>query len=411
MRRMIAAMAAMVAFGGAALAQASAEDRAESRAEDLQAFAAFVDQFRIDAVAAGIDPALYDREMSTAAPLPTVRRAQDNQPEFVKPMWDYVDRATSAARIKGGREGFSEAEAILRDVSAAYGVEPEALVAIWGMESSYGRFMGDTDVLSALGTLAYKGGRQDFGRNQLIAALRILQEGYATRDTLKGSWAGAMGQTQFIPTTYLGHAVDHDGDGDKDIWSDHGDVFASTANYLAKSGWRAELPWGFEVRLPDGFEYALAERSVKRSVGDWLTMGVEAGEGSVSERIDLNERVSIILPAGASGPAFLITDNFRAILRYNNSTAYALGVAKLSDAVAGRETALVQDWPRGDRPLSRAEKIALQQALLDGGYQPGPVDGIVGAGTRRALRAWQRDVGLPADGYASAAVLERLRGA
>ena len=408
MRRPIAYAASLIALAGAALAQEPGQDRAP---EDEQSFAEFVAQFRIDAVAAGVDPSLYDREMATAVPLPTVRKAQDNQPEFVRPMWDYVEGATSAARVRGGRAGLAEHEALLSEVGAAHGVAPEVMVAIWGMESSYGRIMGDTDILSALGTLAYRGGRQDFGRAQLVAALEIIQEGEADRSQLKGSWAGAMGQTQFIPTTYRDYAVDHDGDGDKDLWSDHGDVFASTANYLSRSGYRAGVPWGFEVTLPDGFDYALAERSVRRTVGEWLLAGVEAPTGPVSERIDLNERVSIILPAGANGPAFLVTDNFRAILRYNNSTAYALGVARLSDAVAGRELTLAQDWPRTDRPLTRTERMALQERLAQRGYAPGPVDGIVGAGTRRALRAWQRDEGLPADGYASAAVLERLGGA
>ena len=396
----------------ACLAMGAAHAQEPARiAEDADDFAAFVDAFRIDAVAAGIEPALYDREMASAAPRPSVRASQDNQPEFVRPIWSYVDGAVSAARVVGGKAGYADAADTLSAVSDRYGVAPEAMVAIWGMESSYGRIMGDEDVLSALGTLAYKGGRQDFGRAQLIAALRIIQDGHADRSQLKGSWAGAMGQTQFIPTTYLDHGVDHDGDGDIDIWSDRGDVFASTANYLANSGWRAGLPWGFEVRLDDGFDYALAERSVRKSVGDWMALGVAAPSGAISDRIDLNERVSIILPAGANGPAFLVTDNFRAILRYNNSTAYALGVARLSDAVAGRDIALAQDWPRGNRPLTRSERMALQRALTDEGYAPGPIDGIVGAGTRAALRAWQRDQGLAADGYASAAVLERLAGA
>ena len=371
-------------------------------------FGAFRAAFRIDAVAAGIAPDLYDREMASVEPLPVVTKSNDNQPEFVRPVWAYIDGATSEARLRGGRAGAEDARAELAAAAERYGVAPEVLVAIWGMESSYGRFMGDHDVLSALSTLAYQGRRQDFGRTQLIAALRILQEGYATREQLKGSWAGAMGQTQFIPTTYLSAAVDADGDGDRDIWGDRGDVFASTANYLAESGWTEGLPWGFEVRLPEGFDYALADRSVRRSAGDWSVLGVEAADGALSDRLDLNARASVILPAGARGPAFLVTDNFRAILRYNNATSYALGVGLLSDAVAGRPFALAQDWPREDRPLTRDERKALQQALTDQGYAPGPVDGIVGAGTRRALRAYQRDRGLPADGYASAAMLQRL---
>ena len=374
-------------------------------------FDAFRQNFRAEAVAAGIEPALYDREMATATPLPSVVKANDNQPELVKPVWDYIERAVSPARVEGGREGLAAHRALLAEVEAEYGVPAETIVAIWGMESSYGRFQGDKDVLSALGTLAYDGRRQAFGREQLIGALTILQKGYADRATLKGSWAGAMGQTQFIPTTYLRHAVDRDGDGDKDIWTDHGDVFATTANYLAHSGFKADTPWGFEVAVPEGFDYALADRSVRRSLGDWMAMGVAAADGDTVSKADLNARVSIIMPAGAAGPAFAVTDSFRAILKYNNSTSYALGVARLSDALAGRDTALARDWPRGDRPLTRDEREQLQQALTDRGYAPGPVDGIVGAGTRRALRAFQRDNGLPADGYASAAMLEALTGA
>ncbi|MBB4658806.1 lytic murein transglycosylase [Parvularcula dongshanensis] len=379
-----------------------------ARAQADSDFDTFRQQFRIDAAAAGVDPTLYDREMATAQPLAVILERNDNQPEFNRPMWAYVDGATSAARIKGGQEGYAAEKALLSKIEDEYGVAAEVVVAIWGMESSYGRIMGDHDIVSALATLGFQGRRQSFGRTQLIAALKILQSGAADRDELKGSWAGAMGQTQFIPTTYIEHAVDHDGDGHKDLWSDRGDVFASTAHYLAQSGWREGVPWGFEVKLPAGFDFAHADAKHARTAGDWLALGVEAAKGSVSERIDLNERISIILPAGARGPAFAITNNFRAILRYNNSTAYALGVSFLSDAVAGRDTSLAQDWPRDDRPLTLAERKSLQQALSEKGYAPGPVDGIVGAGTRAALRAWQKDQGMPADGYASAVVLARL---
>jgi membrane-bound lytic murein transglycosylase B len=380
-------------------------------AEEVPDFDAFRTAFKIDAVAAGIDPALYDREMATAVPRPVVLERQDDQPEFVRPLWDYVEGATSAARVKGGTEGLAEEAALLAAIEAEYGVPAEVIVAIWGMESSYGRIMGDHDVLSALATLAYDGRRQAFGRTQLIAALSILQEGYAPRETLVGSWAGAMGQTQFIPTTYLEHAVDHDGDGDRDLWADRGDVFASTANYLSRSGWKKDLPWGFEVVLPDGFDYAEADIGTKRSVGDWLTSGVATPGAPITDHLDLNAQASLILPAGAGGPAFLVTDNFRAILRYNNSTAYALGVAMLSEAVAGSPVTLTRDWPRGDRPLTLDERKALQEALATAGYDPGPVDGIIGAGTRKALRRWQSANGLPADGYASPSVLAALLGA
>ena len=402
-RRFAALCLASAAWSGIAFAQ-------DVPAEDEAAFAAFVESFRIDAVASGIDPAFYDREMATAAPLPSVREAQANQPEFVKPVWDYVDRAASSSRKERGREGLAEHAALLNAIGTEYAVPPELIVAIWGLESSFGAFSGNTDVLSALGTIAYKGRRQTFGREQLLAALHILQDGHATRKTLRGAWAGAMGQTQFIPTTYRAYAVDHDGDGDKDLWSDPGDIFASTANYLSAVGARSGLPWGFEVTLPDDFDYAEAVRTNRQSVGHWLAAGVEVPSGSIADRIDLNERAAIIVPAGAAGPAFLVTDNFRAILRYNNATSYALGVGVLSDAIAGRNTALSRGWPRDDRLLTYDERVALQEALAERGYDPGPVDGIIGSGTRRALRAWQRDEALSADGYASAAVLTQLGG-
>lgn len=370
--------------------------------------AAFIASFRIDALAAGVSASTYDREMASVVVVPTVIKRNDNQPEFARPVWGYLESAVSARRIADGKANMALRQADLDVVASKYNVNAAIIAAIWGLESSYGQIMGDFDILSALTTLAYDGRRQRFGRQQLIGALKIIDKGYATREKLVGSWAGAMGQTQFIPTTYLDYAIDEDADGRRDLWTDHADIFASTANYLARSGFDATTPWGFEVVLPIDFDYSQSGLGVKKPVVLWSSIGVMPAQGASGEKADLNTTASIIVPAGAKGPAFMVFDNFRAILRYNNSTSYALGVSLLSNELAGGSSALKQDWPRDDRPLSRTERKALQQALADRGFDPGPVDGIIGAGTKKALRTWQRSADLPADGYASHKMLEAL---
>lgn len=398
-----AAVIALVplSVGGVAAAQT---------AQEQAAFDSFRGWFRAEAIDAGVSAATYDREMATARFVPVVLERNANQPEFTRAIWDYVDSAASARRIADGRAAIAREAASLTNAESRYGVDREIMGAIWGLESSYGRIMGDRDIISSLATLAYDGRRARFGRNQLIGALKIIDNGYATRNQLKGSWAGAMGQTQFIPTTYLAYAVDENGDGRRDLWADSQDVFASTANYLARSKYRPGQPWGIEVTLPRGFDFSEASLRTRKSVAVWQSVGVDAARGGLADRADLNASASIIVPAGASGPAFMVFDNFRAIMRYNNSTSYALGIGLLSEALAGRPHTLVNEWPRGDRPLSLTERKALQSALARAGYNPGPVDGIIGAGTKSALRAWQRANGLPADGYASAATLTAVTG-
>ncbi len=373
-----------------------------------QTFEEFRNSFRIDAVAAGVSAETYDREMASARALPIVNERNDNQPEFSRAIWQYLDSAVSERRVADGRTKLAAHIDLLHTVEASYGVDAPVIAAIWGLESAYGEILGDLDVISSLSTLAYQGRRQRYGREQLIGALKILDNGYADRTQLKGSWAGAMGQTQFIPTTYLSYAVDMNADGKRDLWADHEDVFASTANYLATFGWEKNKPWGFEVMLPADFDFSQTGLQSKKSVAQWDSLGITAAEGRLADRADLNTTASILVPAGASGPAFIVFQNFRTIMRYNNSTAYALGIGMLSDALAGNPVSLAQEWPRDDRALSLTERKNLQQALADRGYDPGPVDGIIGAGTQRALRAWQRDNGRPADGYASAAVLSAI---
>ena len=391
-----AAAFAALQVSGAALAQTSD-------------FETWLEGFRAEAAAAGIRSDVIDAAFVGVTINDRVYELNDDQPEFARSIWDYLDGAVSTSRIDRGRTKMAEHRAILSLIEQAYGVDANILVAIWGLETSYGAVMGGYDAIQALATLAYEGRRTGYGRNQLIGALKIIQNGYADREDLTGSWAGAMGHTQFIPTTYLSYAVDHDGDGKRDIWNNLGDVFASTANYLSASGYRRNEPWGIEVNLPDGFDYALGDRSHQMPAVEWAVSGLKAANGSsIIGRVDPNMPAKLLLPAGANGPAFLTFPNYDAILKYNRSNAYALAVSLLSDAAAGGSGAVFAAWPRDDRALALTERKALQQALIDRGYDPGPVDGIIGAGTKRALRAWQKDNGLPADGYASTMILELL---
>ncbi len=398
MKRLLAGLGA-VAASWCSLAHADPAD-----------FERWVAGFRAEAAAAGISAETLDAALAGLSINERVYELNDNQPEFSRGIWDYLDSAVSDSRVQNGKTKYLENRKLLSLIEEAYGVDAEIISAIWGLESSYGAIMGDYDAIQALATLAFEGRRTGYGRSQLIGALKIIQHGYADRTELKGSWAGAMGHTQFIPTTYLSYAIDHDGDGRRDIWNNLGDVFASTANYLSVSGYTRDEAWGVEVRLPSDYNYALADSSITKAIVEWSAGGLSTMNGAgLIERFDPNLQGRLIVPAGARGPAFLVFNNFEAILKYNRSTAYALAVSLLSEEIAGRSGAVVSVWPREDRPLTLDERKALQQALKDRGYDPGPIDGIIGAGTKRALRAWQQAAGLPADGYASAAVLNALK--
>ncbi|MGF1544675.1 MAG: lytic murein transglycosylase [Parvularculaceae bacterium] len=402
-------LAVSIAAAGALFGAASAQDAASGvTAGDRTSFRGWLDGFKAEARAAGVRDDVMADAFATVDLNARVLELNENQPEFSKAIWEYIDGAVSQTRVDNGRSRQLENAPLLQRIEAEYGGDAEIIVAIWGLESSYGAILGDYDSISALATLAWRGRRTAYGREQLIGALKIIQKGYAPRERLKGSWAGAMGQTQFIPTTYLAYAIDHDGDGVRDIWANLRDVFASTANYLAVSGYKVDAPWGLEVTLPAGFDYALADPAVRKPVAEWRALGLVGADADRLARLDPNARARALVPAGADGPAFLVFDNFEAILKYNRSTAYALAVGLLSDRVAGGRPGPKAAWPREDRALSLDERKALQQALHDRGFDPGPVDGVIGANTKRALRAWQRANGYPADGYASAATLQRL---
>ena len=376
---------------------------ATSFAQPAQSFASWQAAFRQEALSAGIQAAVFDAAFQGVSPDPAVIKADRSQPEFTRPVWEYLDSALSATRVRRGQALLAEHANTLHAIEQRYGVERHALVAIWGMESSFGQYMGDKSVIAALATLAYEGRRPAFAHEQLLAALRILQHGDVQASRMRGSWAGAMGQTQFIPSTYNQFAVDFDGDGRRDIWDSSADALASAAHYLQKSGWQSGQPWGFEVTLPSGFDYALADAEMRKSISQWRQLGVKNLPAEAN-----NANAVLLLPAGYRGPAFLVLDNFRAILKYNNSTAYGLAIGLLShrlDDQPGVQAA----WPRSDRQLGRSERIELQELLTSKGYTPGAADGIIGANTRKAVRAFQQSLGQPADGYPSPELLQLLR--
>ena len=380
-------------------------ETATAEASLQQAFAAWVVNFGATARTAGIAEETLRAALSEVRYVPRVVELDRVQPEFTRTVWDYLDRTVTLQRIATGRDKLSQVRAQADAAAVRYGVPPEILVAIWGMESSYGVNTGDISTIDALATLGFEGRREGWARGQLLAALKILQNGDIDRAHMLGSWAGAMGQTQFLPSSFLVYAVDGDGDGRRDIWGSMADVMASTANYLAKSGWQADQPWGVEVRLPPGFDAGRADDSVRLAASQWAAEGVHAIDGASLP--DLADAM-ILLPAGASGPAFMIGANFRAILRYNNSTNYALAVSLLSQGLAGGP-GVQAPWPRNLQTLDRGQTVALQTALNVRGFASGTPDGIMGPTTRGALRRFQRSLGLAADGYPSLDLLRRLQ--
>lgn len=371
----------------------------------LPSFADWRQTMRSEAIAAGIDAALFDRVFAGVTPDPAVLKADSSQPEFTRPVWEYLDGAVSSSRIGRGRVLLAQHSLVLQRIEQQYGVEAPILVAIWGLESNFGNNIGSNSVIRSLATLAYDGRRQGFWRAQLLAALQILQNGDVSSERMIGSWAGAMGQTQFMPTTYNLHAVDFDGDGKRDLWGSSTDALASAAHYLQASGWQRGQPWGFEVNLPNGFDYALADPDQRRTLAEWAELGVRplAPTGAAA-----SARASLQLPAGHKGPAFLLLDNFRSILKYNNSTSYALAIGLLADNLL-RPSEVKGQWPRGERQLGRSERVELQELLTKAGFDPGPADGIIGANTRKAIRALQLQLNWPADGYPNTQLLEQLR--
>lgn len=369
-------------------------------------FSSWISGFRNRALREGISARTFDAAFAGVQYLPDVIAKDGNQAEFVKALGDYLGTAASDARVTNGRAALRTYSRLLDALEARYGVDRHVIVAVWGMESNYGARRGDVPLISALSTLAYDGRRGRFFESQLIAALKILQHGDVAPRNMTGSWAGAMGHTQFIPTSYLAYAVDITGDGRRDIWSDDpSDALASTAAYLSRFGWTKGQPWGVEVTLPRDFDYRQSGGSVSRSPAEWGNLGVRGVDGRVVPNYGT---AKLITPNGADGAAFLTFRNFTVISRYNNAEAYIIGVGHLGDRIRGMGP-LTRPFSPDARDLRRAERVELQQRLTAAGFSTGGADGKIGPMSRTAIRGYQRAAGLVPDGYASLRLLQRLR--
>jgi len=366
-------------------------------------FSSFIAALWPDAEKQGISRKTFDAAFRGVTPDPSIIALTKKQSEFVKPIWSYLDGAISASRLERGRAAARQYASELAAIEQKYGVDRRAVLGIWGMETNFGSYTGDKDVIRALATLGWKRYRDTFFRDELLVALRILEEGHVERSAMRGSWAGAMGQTQFMPSSFMKYAVDYDGDGAKDIWTTVPDALASTANYLAAFGWENGVPWGVEVALPEGFD--LRSASGPRDFSQWSDAGLtRADSGSMPRR----GKASLFLPAGIKGPALLISENFRVIKKYNSSDAYALGVAHLGDRLLGG-SAFEGEWPRSDKRLSMEEVKEIQRRLAAMGLPVGKIDGRIGEQSRESVKKAQIKHGLPPDGYPTLALLQRMR--
>lgn len=355
----------------------------------------------------GVTRANYERFTSGLTLDLSVMDKLDAQPEFNKATWDYLDLLVSDDRIARGQQLLAQYASTFAAVERRYGVDRHIVAAIWGVESNFGTMIGDRAVLRSTATLACVGRRQDYFRGEFLAALEILQRGDIPADRLVGSWAGAFGPTQFMPTSFLRYAVDFDGDGRPDVVDSVPDMIASTANNLRTDGWVPGATWGYEVSLPAHFNYLLADSSRQMSIGQWARLGIRRANGAPFLRPA--ERASLLLPAGARGPAFLMLRNFRVIMKYNPAEAYALATGYLADRLRGGGP-FVHSWPRDERLLTTDERYRLQQLLAQRGFAIGQPDGLLGPQTRLAIRSFQQSIGQIPDGFASSAVLEKLQG-
>ncbi|WP_353143434.1 lytic murein transglycosylase [Acinetobacter pragensis] len=369
-----------------------------------------ISDLKSQAVAKGVSASAYDRYTQNLTPDYSVIEKLNYQPEFSTPIWDYLSGLVDEERVQLGRQKLAEHRAVLGRVAAAYGVPPETVVAVWGVESNFGSISGSYPLLQSLGTLSCEGRRQSYFRGEFFAAMRILQRGDLTEQQLKGSWAGAFGHTQFMPSTYEELAVDFDGDGRRDLVSSTSDALASTANFLKKRGWQTGQPWGFEVKIPEGMSIGGESRRNKKALSYWVSQGVSRADGTplIQGGLSENSQAGLMSPAGANGPLFLVFKNFDAIYSYNAAESYALAIAHLSDRLQGK-SGFSTAWPTDDAGTSRAERREIQQYLLNKGYDIGAVDGLIGDKTRQAIRQEQIQFGLSPTGRAGQQILRAFR--
>jgi membrane-bound lytic murein transglycosylase B len=406
---MVIILPAFLAAASLPLARAVAESDSVHAAEGAADadFAAWKGALRQEALGRGISQATLDKALTLAAPIPRIIELDHKQPEFTQTFWRYLDARVNETRIARGRAMLKDHAALLDKVWRKYHVPPRFLVAFWGMESNYGDHFGGYPVVDALATLAYDPRRSRFFREQLFDALKIIDRGDISVEQMRGSWAGAMGHLQFIPSTFVQYAVDADGDGKRDIWNSLPDTFATAANYLSSIGWHGDETWGREVRLPEGFDYELASSSVSKPLAEWAKLGVRQVNGKPLPHAGL--KATLVLPSGYQGPAFLAYANYDRILNWNRSALYAIAVGHLADRLIGRGP-LQGPRPANEQPLSRATVIEMQQRLAAHGFDVGATDGVIGPTTRTAIRDFQKAKGMTPDGFPTTELLEKLRG-
>lgn len=397
-------MAGTVAAGPLAAADIQPLSAPDIVAEQAN-FENFIREFRATAIATGISPEIYDRATSGISFNPRIEELNEKQPEFVRPIWEYLQGIITPQRVEHGRELMVQHAGLLHRLETQYGVPPQILTAIWGIETNYGRQLGSFNMVEALANLAFDGPRAEYGRRELLAALQMAQQQHIDPTIMSSSWAGAFGQTQFVPTTFLKYGVSENRNGPIDLWDSVADALASTANYLQQSGWQAGQPWGQEVQLPDDFPYGNADLPIKKPVSEWRQMGVRAIAGQHLPSDD--QSAAILLPAGHRGPAFMVFNNFSALLTYNSALSYGLAVGLLADQLKGLPR-VQASWPVDEPALDLSSAIALQQGLTQLGFSTGGADGVFGPKTRDAIRMYQQSRGLPADGFATESLVQRV---
>ncbi len=396
--KLFAAGAALCVLAGAAFftSPASADTRYDK----------FVKSFWSSARKAGVSRKTYDAAFKGLTPDPVVIEKNAYQPEFKLPASQYVVAAVTDTRIRIGKEMLEKYKTELDEMEKRWGVDRHVLLAIWGMETNFGTFMGKMNVIRSLSTLAYKGRRAKFGRSQLIAALRMMERGVVPEGPMMGSWAGAMGHTQLIPVNYLKFAVDFNGDGKRDIWNTPPEALASTANFLGRQKWLQGKTWGYEVKLSSRTGKGSTGRRRARSLAKWSALGIKRVNGAGFPRP--SDRAYLYLPMGSKGPAFLLLNNFRVIMRYNAAHTYALSVGHLADRIRGA-SAFTTPWPDGARALTEEERFEIQRGLVARGHDVGGLDGVLGSKTRAAIRILQKEKGVKVDGYPTPKILDFLR--
>ncbi len=401
---------AELVINGATFSSSSTAIQNTSTYTSTSDFQGCLANLRSQAIASGVSASSYDRYTQNLKPDYSVIDKLNYQPEFSTAIWDYLSGLVDDERVQAGKQKLAQHRAVLNRVEQAYGVPAETVVAVWGVESNYGDISGKYPLLQALGTLSCEGRRQSYFRGEFFAAMRILQRGDLNQDQLYGSWAGAFGHTQFMPSTYERLAVDFDGDGRRDLVSSTTDALASTANFLKQAGWQTGMPWGFEIKIPQGMSIAGESRRNKKSLNSWIAQGVTRADGTavIQGNLSGSTPAGLISPAGANGPIFLVFKNFDAIYSYNAAESYGLAIAHLSDRLRGG-TAFLTSWPTDDAGTSRAERREIQQFLVKRGYDIGVVDGLIGDKSRQAIRQEQTRLGLNPTGRAGQQILRAFR--